>query len=106
MYLSNRDIQWAIDCRRLIVSPRPEEMGKGYDETSVDLHLDRVEEAKVWNIRKLMDEADTKGERGPEVHIGRFNWGKFSRRYLINPPQNPASDDKVFQRGREVIVRP
>jgi hypothetical protein len=40
MYLSNRDIKWAIDCGKLIVDPRPEacEPPKGYDETGIDLH--------------------------------------------------------------------
>jgi hypothetical protein len=31
MYLSNRDIKWAIEGGRLIASPRPEAMGTGYD---------------------------------------------------------------------------
>lgn len=40
MYLSNRDIRWAIDRGTLIVDPRPEALGAGYDETAIDLHLD------------------------------------------------------------------
>lgn len=47
MFLSNRDIRWAIERRKLIVDPRPEEFNVGYDETSIDLHLDRVEQAQM-----------------------------------------------------------
>jgi hypothetical protein len=35
MYLSNRDIKWAIDCGKLIANPRPEVFNAGYDETSM-----------------------------------------------------------------------
>jgi deoxycytidine triphosphate deaminase len=58
MYLSNRDIKWAVDCGRLIVSPRPEDAGEGYDETSIDLHLDRIEEAKIWDVAALLESED------------------------------------------------
>jgi hypothetical protein len=46
-FQSNRDIRWAIDCRQFIADPRPEDFASGYDETSIDLHLDEVKEAKV-----------------------------------------------------------
>jgi hypothetical protein len=87
MYLSNRDIKWAIDGGRLIASPRPEDLGKGYDETSIDLHLDRIQEAKIWDVEALLDSEDARGGRHPQVKIGRFNWGKFSEKYLRDPPE-------------------
>jgi hypothetical protein len=54
MYLSNRDIKWAIDCGKLTVDPRPENYrgprgnlpSAGYDETSIDLHLVPLSENK------------------------------------------------------------
>ena len=63
MYLSNRDIKWAIECGHLIVKPRPEEMSKGYDETSIDLHLDAVKEAQIWDLDALR-QAETGRARG------------------------------------------
>ena len=36
MYLSDRDLQHAIETGRLIVEPKP----KTIDSTSIDLHLD------------------------------------------------------------------
>jgi len=106
MYLSGRDIKWAIDCGRLIVRPRPEELGPeyGYDETSIDLHLDHVREAKVWDVAKLMDSEDARGNNAPEVKIARVSLKKFAARYL-----RPVSDDTsqpVFLRGSEVVVKP
>jgi len=37
MFLSNRDILWAIDCQQLVIQPRSEEFGLGYDDTSLAL---------------------------------------------------------------------
>jgi hypothetical protein len=56
MFLSNRDIQWAIDCQQLVVDPRPETFGVGYDETSIDLHLDDVKEAQIWDVEAFAKE--------------------------------------------------
>jgi dCTP deaminase len=106
MYLSNRDIKWAIECGLLIVRPRPEEMGNGYDLTSIDLHLDHVREARIWDLKALQESEAARGGDGPEVHIGRFNYGMFAERYLIPPPADPEEKDKVFLRGSEVIVKP
>ena len=98
MYLSNRDIKWAIEGGRLIVVPKPEEMEKGYDETSIDLHLDHVREAQVWDIDALLAAEDARGSRQAEVKIGRFNWASFSDRYLIAPPEDELK--LVYRRGR------
>jgi deoxycytidine triphosphate deaminase len=104
MYLSSRDIKWAIDCGRLIISPRPEEAGEGYDETSIDLHLDRIEEARIWNVAALLESEDARGSRHPEVKIGRFNWGRFSERYLCDPPNwSDDSEEKFSAVGRKSL---
>jgi hypothetical protein len=63
MFLSNRDIRWAIDCRLFIFDPRPESFRTGYDETSVDLHLDEVKEAKVWDIERFAREQADRGDK-------------------------------------------
>ena len=46
MYLSDRDLRWAIECGDLIVDPKPERI----DSSSIDLHLDSIDQAKVWDI--------------------------------------------------------
>jgi deoxycytidine triphosphate deaminase len=51
MFLSDRDLLWAIAHGQLIVIPPPDKP-KQIGPTSIDLHLDRIEEAKVWDIPK------------------------------------------------------
>lgn len=107
MFLSSRDIKWAIECGYLIVNPPPEELNSGYDETSIDLHLDKVEEAKVWDIEALRRTEQGRARGRPEVHIGAFVYASFAERYLIDPPepQGDESELRVFRRGPEIIVR-
>lgn len=108
MFQSNRDIRWAIDSKRLIISPRPEEIGAGYDETSIDLHLDKIEEAKVWNISRFIEREAGRGSHGPELHVGRFNYIQFGEEYLINPPEESSgtASELVLRRGNQIIVKP
>ena len=50
MYLSDRDLQWAID-RELLIVRAPEGVPPPkVDPSSIDLRLDRITEAKVWDI--------------------------------------------------------
>jgi dCTP deaminase len=100
MYLSDRDINWTIANKQLIIDP-PSKV----DPTSIDLRLDRVEEAQVWNLDLLARRNKTMGVREAEVHIGSFNWGAFSEEYLMPPPPE-SPEAKVCLRGRQVIVRP
>jgi deoxycytidine triphosphate deaminase len=111
MFQSNRDIRWAIDCRQFIADPRPEEFASGYDETSIDLHLDEVKEAKVWDIEAFAQHQRRSGGRGPELHLGRFIYGEFSEAYLIDPAEEATTEaefeqQRVCRRGRQVIVKP
>jgi deoxycytidine triphosphate deaminase len=109
MYLSNRDIKWAIECGHLTVEPPPEQFGAGYDETSIDLHLAGIETVRVWNLDALKEAEEARSSGQPEVHIGRFNWAKFSEKYLMPLPEVPVQDQPnalVFRRGREAVVKP
>jgi dCTP deaminase len=112
MYLSYRDIKWAIECGHLIVKPSPEEKGSGFDETSIDLHLDDIREAQIWNTDALREAEEARASGEPEVRIGRFNYGKFSERYLTPLPewsdlsQDQRAAAKVFRRGPQAIVKP
>jgi len=47
MFLSDRDIKYAIETRKLIVDPPPAHFNSEYDENSIDLHLDDIEFAKI-----------------------------------------------------------
>ena len=66
MYLSNRDAQWAIRRGQLIVEPPPEYFECGYDETSIDLHLDAASEAKVWDLAAFAKDQGASGGRPRE----------------------------------------
>jgi len=109
VFLSNRDIKWAIQCEQYIVNPPPEHWNAGYDETSIDLHLDQVTEAQIWNIAAFTQA--NRGARGPELHLGTFNYGRFSEDYLMPPPPEAREDEEYRQqlvclRGSQVIVKP
>jgi dCTP deaminase len=104
MFLSDRDIQHAIDTGKLIVRPPPSKI----DSSSFDLHLDVADEAKVWDIGKYTQDQDDAGVKRPELRIGAYNYGKFSRKYLVNPPAWNRDDDAplVSRRADEIIIRP
>lgn len=72
MYLSNRDILQAIQDGRLIFDPPPERI----DATSVDLHLDRIEEARIWDITRFRDDQQVQGNARPELRIARYHMGR------------------------------
>jgi len=114
VYLSNRDIKYAIDCHKLIVDPRPEELEAGYDETSIDLHLGPVDSARIWNVERLVADAMTSGrgcpDGAPEVYIGGFNWEGFANAHQIPVPSQDADPERatrqlVYRRGNGIVVR-
>jgi dCTP deaminase len=120
MYLSNRDIKWAIECGKLIVDPPPQSFEAGYDETSIDLHLDSIGNgARVWDIqaynRALQQAVEGRGlgtESANELRLGRFDFNVISAKYLTEvppePPEGQVNDYLVFRRRNadEVVVKP
>src|SRR5271154_1157221 len=94
MYLSGRDIKWAIECGKLIVDPPPEHFGSGYDETSIDLHLDSIDQgARVWNIEAYNSDIQNAiagrgiSTRSPnELRLGTFDFKVISGKYLTEIP--------------------
>jgi len=82
MFLSDRDLQWAIECGKLIFRPPPEKI----DATSIDLHLDSIEHAKVWDIEKFSKRERAVGRNRPELRIGQYNLGDFGGEFLVAPP--------------------
>src|SRR5688500_4300850 len=98
MYLSDRDLRWAIECGNLIVEPRPDKI----DPSSIDLHLDSDDQAKVWDIEAYIKDQRAAGNKPGELRIGSFEYKEFAPKYLVQPPEegkDPAA--LVFRRGNE-----
>ena len=75
MYLSDRDLAWAIETGRLIVDPPPEKI----DATSIDLHLGKIEDAKIWDVKQFAEKQGAAGKTRPELTIGRYKIGSFGK---------------------------
>src|SRR5437762_3301171 len=80
MFLSDRDLRWAIETGRLIVEPRP----KKIDPTSIDLHLDSADQAKRWDMEALARSNQTHGYPRTELRLGKFDYRNFSASYLVS----------------------
>jgi deoxycytidine triphosphate deaminase len=109
MFLSDRDIQWAID-RGLLIARVPEGVSPPkIDPTSIDLRLDSVEEAKVWEIEAYQSAVGVSGEREPILHVGSDGY-KLQRMtpFLVCPQVcvHKNTSNKVYREGSEVFVRP
>ncbi len=103
MYLSDRDIAWAIETGKLIVSPPPERI----DATSFDLHLDKITEAKIWDIPAFLEDRRSAGAERPELRVGTYNLAKFSGKYCVSPPEyNVSPQQLVGVRGNQIVVKP
>jgi dCTP deaminase len=101
MFLSDREMEHAIRCGRLIVEP-PTKIGP----TSIDLHLDSVEEAKVWDIEKLKRLNKDHGLPPLELRVAQANYGIMSKLYHSSPPNEGDASALVFRRDRKIIVKP
>jgi deoxycytidine triphosphate deaminase len=103
LYLADGDLETAVKSGDLIVSPFTTA-----DPTSIDLHLGPVEEAKIWDINKVIAENKSHGLPEKELHIARMQYGTISRKYLKSPPLegDASQDDKVFIRADQVILKP
>jgi deoxycytidine triphosphate deaminase len=99
MYLSDRDLEFAVKHGLLIVNPPPTE----YDTTSIDLHLDRVEEAKVWNVAAFEKQQSESGNE-PWVSVGRFDHKAFALKFHTDVPED--SSRLVYRDGRRIILKP
>jgi deoxycytidine triphosphate deaminase len=103
MYLSNREIKTAIDAGELIFDPPP----KKIDETSVDLHLDRIDQAAIWDIPRFTSDKRIEGVFRPELRIGQYDYKPFSSRYTIPPPDFAEGSTELVQRRlNQCMVHP
>src|SRR5258706_927326 len=99
MYLSCREMAEAIRAGRLIVNP-PTKIGP----TSIDLHLDSIKAARVWDIEKLTEHNKIHGLRAIELRIAQINYPKMSRLYHAPPPEDEKAE--VFRRGEQIVIKP
>jgi deoxycytidine triphosphate deaminase len=108
MYLSDRDLQWAIEQHLLFVDTPQAVSPPKIDPTSIDLRLDSVSEAKIWDIERFHKAHDIAGTREAELRLGSFKFSAFAEEYLISPPNytRAESEIKVCRRGDEVLIRP
>jgi dCTP deaminase len=101
MYLSDRDLKFAVETRQLIVNPPPSE----YDTTSIDLHLDTVEEAKIWDVEAFKTKQAAAGN-DLRLHIGKYQFRAFSQEFCRSVPTDPDPENSVYRDGDRVILRP
>lgn len=92
MYLSDRDLEWAIETKRLIIQPRP----KKIDATSIDLHLDSAEKARVSDVSAFENDNTIAGHEGKELRTSKIDYRNFSRKYQIPVPTDSRAT--VFRR--------
>lgn len=101
MYLSDRDLKFAVETGQLIVDPAPEE----FDTTSIDLHLDKVNEAKIWNVEAFkLKQANTGND--PWLRVGKYKYRTFSQEFYQSVPEDSSSANSVYRNGDRVILRP
>ena len=101
MYLSDRDLQFAVETGQLIVDPAPKE----YDTTSIDLHLDSADQAKVWNVDAFQKHQIEMGNDS-WVRVGKYKYKAFAERFYQDIPLNPDPANRVYKNGDRVILRP
>jgi dCTP deaminase len=109
MYLSDRDLQWAIDRGLLIVQAPAGIAPPKVDPSSIDLRLDHVSQAKVWDIAAYTKHIGVSGDNEPVLHVGslHYQYGEISSRFLVPPPEmrSDSLEQKVYRKGDEVFIR-
>ena len=103
MYLSDRELREAIENKSLIVDPVGE-----IGPSSIDIHLDDIEQARVWDMEKVREHNRAHGINERELRVSRIQYGIISEAYLKPPPHEYEAndDDKVFRRDQEIVLRP
>jgi dCTP deaminase len=103
MYLSDRDLGLGIEIRQLLFAPPPQEM----DTASIDLHLDRIETAKVWDLESFVEEMKRRG-LPPVLGLGQFHYKSFAQRFAVPVPtrEEARPEALVYREGNQVIVQP
>src|SRR4051812_13287378 len=104
MFLSDRDLEYAVEGGDLIVDPRPAE----YGPSDIDLRLAPIEEAKVWSTQAYTEAMVGLGG-SLSVGFDNFNYKTFSDRFAVPVPRydkDAKPDQKVYRDGERVILCP
>lgn len=101
MYLSDRDLKFAVETGQLIVDPAPTE----YDTTSIDLHLDNVNEAKIWDVKAFKQKQESTGNDS-WLRVGKYKYRTFSQEFYLSVPTDSDPSNLVYRNGDRVILRP
>lgn len=101
MYLSDRDIRWAIQHEKLTVKPEPD-YDNALSSTSLDLRLGSVDKAKRWDIENYRNRP---GNKNTELILGTLkdNYQLLSKEFLRPLPED--SSKLEYRRGNEVVIR-
>jgi hypothetical protein len=71
------------------------------------LHLDKVEEAKIWDVEAFVKQQGDVGA-DPILGVGKFKHKAFAERFGVSVPARGGAgpDGLVYQDGQRVIIRP
>jgi dCTP deaminase len=100
MFLSDRDLGFVVRTGQLIYNPPPTE----YDTTSIDLLLDAIDQAKVWDAVAFAQEQAHSGQLLATLGVGTFNHKVFAQRFHRAITEDER--EPVFRRGAEIILKP
>ena len=103
MFLSDRDIRIALAGGQLIVNPAPTDI----DTTGIDVHLDKIEEAKIWNAKAYAEQQDKAGHLAV-LMVGRFKHKAFAKQFEVPVPKlgDMLPEGLVYRDGETVIMKP
>jgi dCTP deaminase len=93
----------ALQAQLLIVDPAPTEI----DTTSIDLHLDVIEEAKLWDVAGFAEQQRQMGNE-PILGVGSFALRSFSEHFAIPLADREHAEEgtRVYRDGNRVILEP
>ncbi|HEV3385691.1 MAG TPA: hypothetical protein VG097_12825 [Gemmata sp.] len=103
MFLSDRDIRLALATGQLIVHPVPTEI----DTTGIDVHLDKIDEARIWDTTAYADQQARAGH-SPVLKVGRFKHKAFAKEFEVPIPRQSEMEHGglVYRDGETVIIKP
>lgn len=99
MYLSDRDIEQAVADGELLLPADAK-----IDPSSVDLPLDSVDTARVWNVQQFRRDQQIHGATAPQIHLGTFQFNDFAEKYTCPVPQD--EQQLVYRLGDKIIIKP
>lgn len=104
MYLSDRDLEFAVRTGQLIVDPPP----LAYDTTSIDLHLDSIDKARIWDIASFEKDQEISGQSICCLGVGQFQHQAFAKKFHIPIPEHDPSNSNqlVFRQGHQIFLKP